>query len=155
MENFLIDVPVPAMGATVNELTVLTLRTKPGDQVSRGQKVAELESDKSVFEFESPCDGVVRAVFARSGEAKASGAPFLRIETRDESLRHLEVRNGGEHEPAVRQPEISRAPWTPKARKMAEQAGLDPDRITDIEPTGPGGRVSGDDVSKYLANRKT
>jgi hypothetical protein len=37
---------------------------------------------------------------------------------------------------------------------MAQEAGLDHATITDIEATGPGGRVSGDDVTKYLAGRK-
>ena len=54
MESFLIDVPMPSMGATVNELTVVTLKTQPGDQVKKGQRLADLESDKSIFEFESP-----------------------------------------------------------------------------------------------------
>ena len=61
METFLIDVPMPSMGATVNELTVIALKVQAGDRVTKGQKIAELESDKSVFEFECPCDGTVRA----------------------------------------------------------------------------------------------
>ena len=44
--------------------------------------------------------------------------------------------------------------WTPRAIKMAQEAGLDYPNVTEIEATGPGGRVSGDDVVKYLANRK-
>ena len=32
---------------------------------------------------------------------------------------------------------------------------LDPAKITGIEATGPGGRVSGDDVTRYLATRKS
>ena len=74
MEPFLIDVTMPAMGATVNELTVISLKVQPGDRVAKGQKVAELESDKSVFDFESPCEGVVKAVLAAGGDVKPSGA---------------------------------------------------------------------------------
>src|SRR5439155_11104654 len=47
METFLIDVPMPSMGATVNELTVVTLKTQVGDVVKKGQRLADLESDKS------------------------------------------------------------------------------------------------------------
>ena len=68
METFLIDVPVPSMGATVNELTVVSLKTKAGDHVTKGQKIAELESDKSIFEFESPCE----ARFAASSRMRAT-----------------------------------------------------------------------------------
>jgi pyruvate/2-oxoglutarate dehydrogenase complex dihydrolipoamide acyltransferase (E2) component len=44
--------------------------------------------------------------------------------------------------------------WTPRATKLIEEAGLAPERITDIQATGPGGRVSGDDVNRYLAKKK-
>jgi pyruvate/2-oxoglutarate dehydrogenase complex dihydrolipoamide acyltransferase (E2) component len=44
--------------------------------------------------------------------------------------------------------------WTPRATKLAQEAGLDPATITGIEATGPGNRVSGDDVQRYLAARK-
>jgi pyruvate/2-oxoglutarate dehydrogenase complex dihydrolipoamide acyltransferase (E2) component len=167
METFLIDVPMPSMGATVNELTVVTLKTAPGDRVAKGQKLAELESDKSIFEFESPCEGTVRAVLAAAGEVKPSGEAFLRIETADASLRHLEAKgpgpqgtgDGGQGTGKATPAPVSRpaspAIWTPRATKLAQEAGLDPVRATDIEATGPGGRVSGDDVTRYLARRQS
>ena len=158
METFLIDVPMPSMGATVNELTVVTLKTKPGDRVTKGQRIADLESDKSIFEFESPCDGTIRAIHVSPGDVKPAGGPFLQIETGDDSLRHLESK-GGVASPA---PAPAAAPkpaaalvWTPRATKLAQEAGLDPATLTGIEATGPGGRVSGDDVARYLATRKS
>jgi pyruvate/2-oxoglutarate dehydrogenase complex dihydrolipoamide acyltransferase (E2) component len=167
METFLIDVPMPSMGATVNELTVVTLKTRAGEKVTKGQRLADLESDKSIFEFESPCDGTLRAILANPGDVKPAGSPFLQIETSDSSLRHLEHKGTGERSqgtaaaseaaaavpasPPVARPLI----WTPRATKMAQEAGLDPSTITGLEATGPGGRVSGDDVAKYLAARKS
>lgn len=144
------------MGATVNELTVIGLKTQVGDKVGKGQKIAELESDKSVFEFESPAEGTVKAIFGHAGDVKPSGAPFIRLETADASLKHLEVQAGADpagtpkHAPAA-----ARATWTPRAVKLAQEAGLDPTAIHDIEATGPGGRVSGDDFSRYLAKVKS
>ena len=180
MEKFLIDVPVPSMGATVSELTVIDLVVTSGTVVTKGQKLAELESDKSVFEFESPCDGTVREITGRAGDILSSGAPFLQIETTDQSLRHLESKkvNGVVHAPGSKPaspetraalpttaattnpslvPTSTPAPgkpagiqWTPRASKLAVEAGLNPATLTDIEATGPGGRVSGDDVAHYL-----
>jgi pyruvate/2-oxoglutarate dehydrogenase complex dihydrolipoamide acyltransferase (E2) component len=95
MELFLIDVPVPSMGATVNELTIVDIKVQPGVRVAKGEKIAELESDKSVFEFEAPCDGVIAEINCRAGDILPSGAPFLRIETADASLRHLEAKEDG------------------------------------------------------------
>ena len=160
METFIIDVPVPSMGATVSELNVIVIKVKAGDRVTKGQRLADLESDKSAFEFESPCEGVIHAVIGKPGATMASGDPFCQIETSDSSLRHLES-------PATRKPGAAPAAapvaapkstvavvWTPRATKLAQEAGLDPAKITDIEATGPGNRVSGDDVQRYIAARK-
>jgi len=158
MEAFLIDVPMPSMGATVNELTVVTLKTQVGDRVKKGQRLADLESDKSIFEFESPCEGTIRAILVSAGDVKPAGAPFLQLETTDDSLRHLQAK--GPAQPAAPGPAAAAKPaaalvWTPRATKMAQEAGLDPATVAGIEATGPGGRVSGDDVARYLAARKS
>jgi pyruvate/2-oxoglutarate dehydrogenase complex dihydrolipoamide acyltransferase (E2) component len=156
METFLIDVPMPSMGATVNELTVISLKIAPGARVSKGQKIAELESDKSVFEFECPCDGTVRAILAATGEVKPSGSLFLQIETSDSTLRHLEAssRQPVASPPPAAQPKGAKI-WTPRALKLAQEAGINPETIADIDGTGPGGRISGDDFARYLAKNKT
>jgi pyruvate/2-oxoglutarate dehydrogenase complex dihydrolipoamide acyltransferase (E2) component len=86
---------------------------------------------------------------------KPSGSLFLQIETSDAALRHLEARS-----PAL---DDGRAPaaapaarvWTPRALKLAKEAGVAPESITDIVGTGPGGRVSGDDLTRYLAGKKS
>ncbi len=155
MDTFLIDVPMPSMGATVNELTVVSLKTQSGARVSKGQKIAELESDKSIFEFEAPCDGTLRAILIQPGEVRPSGTVFLQIETSDGSLQHLRSKSG----PAGATASPGAAPaaaavWTPRATKLAQEAGLDPAKMGDIVPTGPGGRVSGDDVTRYIEKRK-
>ena len=172
METFLIDVPIPSMGATVSELTVIDIKTHLGARITKGEKIAELESDKSVFEFEAPCDGVVQAIQARAGDILPSGSPFLSIQTSDISLKHLMVKESASRSVAVAAPVVASvtAPppvasqpvptpvssglqWTPRAAKLAQDAGLDPATITGIEATGPGGRVSGDDITRYLSTR--
>ena len=176
MSSFLIDIPVPSMGATVNELTLIDLLVAPGTKFSKGQKLAEFESDKSAFDFESPCDGTLVQIFCRAGDIVPVNAPFLRLETADISLKHLAVQ--GEVAPAAVAPAaksattapkaspLAAAParppapargtqWTPRAAKIARDAGLDPDTLTDVPATGPGGRVSGDDIERYLASCAT
>lgn len=189
MATFLIDIPVPSMGATVNELTVIDLKVKAGDTLKKGGIAAELESDKSVFEWEAPCDGVVKALHCRAGDIIRSGDLFLSIETADESLRHLESKGGlvsaasntspvataaparaaspvsapvPSVAPAPRPPSVpSAAPvaggplWTPRAGKLAQEAGFDPASLSGISGTGPGGRITGEDFQTWLATRPT
>lgn len=156
MANFIIDVPVPAMGATVNELTVIALKTKPGDRVTKGQKIAELESDKSVFDYEAPADGTIIALPVKAGDVLQTGMLFMRLETADESLKHLQSKRDVAPAPASAAAKPTAAlVWTPRATKLAQEAGLDPATLTEIAATGPGGRVSGDDVTTYLAARKS
>ena len=172
MSTFIVDVPMPAMGATVSELTIISLAVTPGTKVAKGQKLAELESDKSAFDFESPAEGTIVAVNGRAGDVMSSGRSLFRMETADLSLQHLAVQGTEDRGPSFakttnggQQPADASTPvppssvlrpliWTPRAIKLTQEAGLDHATITDIPATGPGGRVSGDDVTKYLAARK-
>lgn len=176
MATFRIDIPVPSMGATVNELTVIDLKVAPGDRLTKGRVAAELESDKSVFEWEAPCDGVVAGVHCRAGDIIRSGDLFISVDTEDETQRHLAAGAVGGTAvaaapsvpaPAVAVPAarptvaplaavaaVSTGPaWTPRARKLAAEAGVDPGTVVGIAATGPGGVVSGDDFSRWLAAR--
>ena len=172
MDTFLIDVPIPSMGATVSELTVIDIKVAAGAHIAKGEKIAELESDKSVFEFEAPCDGAIEAVQARAGDILPSGAAFFRIRTADISLKNLQVKGDASVAPKPTVMATSAAPaavaanpapaaaaptglqWTPRAAKLAQEAGLDPATLTGIAATGPGGRVSGDDIILYLSQRE-
>jgi 3-oxoacyl-(acyl-carrier-protein) synthase III len=171
MDTFLIDVPIPSMGATVSELTVIDIKVVSGAHIAKGEKIAELESDKSVFEFEAPCDGTIETVQARAGDILPSGSPFLRIRTADISLKNLQIKDDAPvaaksaapasatvsvaPAPVVSKAATAAAPsglqWTPRAAKLAQEAGLDPATLTGVVATGPGGRVSGDDIAAYLA----
>lgn len=175
MAKLLIEVPIPSMGATVNEITLIDLYCEAGSAITKGEKLAELESDKSIFDFESPCDGILNKVCCRAGDILKVGSPFLRIETEDPSMSHLaiepeadasnsdskavapsvaplaEVFRAGAASPASPAIPVAQGAvrWTPRARKIALERGLNPDTILDIVGTGPGGRVTGDDLDRY------
>ena len=168
MATFLIQIPVPSMGATVNELTVIDLKVVPGERVAKGRIAAELESDKSVFEWEAPCDGMVRGLHCRAGDIIRSGDLFITIETEDESLRHLESKSGSVSSPvAVVAAPVAVAPssapvavelatgslWTPRAQKLAREAGFEPSKLEGLAGTGPAGRITGEDFQVWLAAR--
>src|SRR5438445_13635126 len=56
------DVNMPKLSDTMEEGTVLEWRKQDGDQVSKGDVLAEIESDKASFEIEAESDGVLHIV---------------------------------------------------------------------------------------------
>src|ERR1700731_3797464 len=56
------DVNMPKLSDTMEEGTVLEWKKQDGDQVSKGDVLAEIESDKASFEIEAESDGVLHIV---------------------------------------------------------------------------------------------
>ncbi|MCC5788117.1 MAG: beta-ketoacyl-ACP synthase 3 [Opitutales bacterium] len=179
MSRFIAHIPVPSMGATVHEITVIDLFAEVGQEVVKGERIAELESDKSVFDYEAPANGKVVGWVPRPGDVVPTNSPLLELETEDPSLRHL-AKNGKKAEvpvtatvekkahqtPPVQASQSAGAvvstvispegpKWTPRAIKLAREAGLQPGAWEGLTSTGPGGRVSGDDVARWLAEKAT
>jgi 3-oxoacyl-(acyl-carrier-protein) synthase III len=78
---------LPAQGASESEATIIEWRVAEGDTFEKGQVLAQVESVKSVFDFESPCAGKVLKLLCRRGETVAYTTPVLEIETADEAMR--------------------------------------------------------------------
>src|SRR5215471_15263085 len=53
------DVNMPKLSDTMEEGTVLEWKKRDGDEVHRGEVLAEIESDKASFEIEAETDGVL------------------------------------------------------------------------------------------------
>src|SRR5216684_2850540 len=60
-------VEVPKLGNTVEECIVVAWRKQKGDQVSAGEVIAEIETDKTTFEVAAPVDGTLLAAFFDEG----------------------------------------------------------------------------------------
>src|SRR2546429_646054 len=56
------DVNMPKLSDTMEEGTVLEWKKQDGDQVSKGDVLAEIESDKASFEIEAESNGVLHIV---------------------------------------------------------------------------------------------
>jgi pyruvate/2-oxoglutarate dehydrogenase complex dihydrolipoamide acyltransferase (E2) component len=64
----LTEIKLPAMGATMEEGIISVWHVAVGDVVKEGKILFEFESDKSTFEFESPCNGTVLVLLAEEGD---------------------------------------------------------------------------------------
>ncbi len=78
---------LPAQGASETEATIIEWRVAEGDRFQRGQILAQIDSAKSVFDFEAPCSGLVIRVLPMEGESISLVEPVLEIETSDPAMR--------------------------------------------------------------------
>ena len=65
------------LGQTMEEGTVVTVLIKTGDTIKKGDVIFEIETDKATMEMDSPADGVVRAIFAETGQTLAVNSPMV------------------------------------------------------------------------------
>ncbi len=73
------DVNIPALGMAMTEAVLTQWHKQPGDAVSLGDVIAEIETDKSNVDLESPADGVLGAHLVAEGDAVPIGEPVVRI----------------------------------------------------------------------------
>ena len=84
---FRLPLYLPAQGASETEATIIEWNVAEGDRFQKGQVLAQVDSAKSVFDFESPCAGMVIRVFHVEGETVQLTEPVLEIETADAAMR--------------------------------------------------------------------
>jgi len=85
---FQMSLYLPAQGAAETEATILEWYVGEGDAFEKGQVLAQVDSAKSVFDFEAPCDGkVVRLLHTANDEVQLSD-PVVEIETSDPTMRN-------------------------------------------------------------------
>src|SRR5947209_9904615 len=58
---------MPKLSDTMTEGTIVAWKKKKGDQVTTGDVIAEIETDKATMEWESPEDGVLSEIFVEEG----------------------------------------------------------------------------------------
>ena len=143
---------MPKYGLQQDNGTVVEWRVKEGDHVNKGDILLDLETDKALFEYESPESGYVRKLIAQNGEE----VPVLSViaiitDESDETIENLtpastdspteEPRqitdDTAEREPAL-EASTQRIKRSPAARRRARELNID---LANIAGTGPGGRI--------------
>ncbi|MYD63262.1 MAG: 2-oxo acid dehydrogenase subunit E2 [Gemmatimonadetes bacterium] len=146
------NIIMPKYGLQQDNGTVVEWRVKEGDHVNKGDILLDLETDKALFEYESPESGYVRKLVAQNGEE----VPVLSViaiitDEADETIENLtpastdspteEPRqitdDTAEREPAREAP-TQRIKRSPAARRRARELNID---LANIAGTGPGGRI--------------
>ncbi|MDR2578755.1 MAG: beta-ketoacyl-ACP synthase 3 [Chitinispirillales bacterium] len=87
---FKIDIFIPAQAAAETEAIITKWHVAVGDEFKKGQVIAEVESAKSAFDFEAPCDGRIEKLNYPDGASVPFENPVAEITTADESMRSWE-----------------------------------------------------------------
>ncbi|MFH8838440.1 2-oxo acid dehydrogenase subunit E2 [Streptomyces sp. NPDC017868] len=134
---------MPSLGADMDEGLLSEWLVHPGDQVTRGDVIAVVETAKSAIEVECFDTGTVEALLVDEGTTVPVGTPLARIGTTAGS-RPAERQPTAQRQPvARRRPVESPPPSTPLIRRLAEDRHLD---LAAVHGSGPGGRITRADV---------
>ena len=131
-----------ALGHTMERGTVVEWYVHEGGEVVEGTPLFAVETDKAVVDVEAPAGGVLLRIDAPVNREYPVGATLAWIGTAGEPLP-----DRAEETVAAPAAVSGEQRVTPVARRLAERHGVDADRI---EGTGPGGRVTKEDVRRAI-----
>lgn len=79
-------IPMPKLGQTMEEGTIVNTLVKTGDKVSKGDVLFEVETDKATLEADSPNEGFVKAILVQVGQTIPVNDPLLIVAAQDEEV---------------------------------------------------------------------
>ena len=156
---------MPSLGHTMEKGKIIEWLKHEGDPIAKGEPLVVIETDKVITEVESPADVVVLRIVVPSEEERPIGALLAVLGAQGEQVSEVELQQMlgpvAAQTPVTPAPVITPAPMaaprvdaaardggerlkiSPIARKLADELGLD---ASTIQGTGPGGRITKDDV---------
>ncbi len=152
------------MGADMTEGTVVKWLKSEGDEVARGDIIAEIETDKTVVEMEAYGSGLLRKIVIDEGVMVPVGDVIAYLGDADDAIPET-AGAAADATPAVAtaaETPVATAPVaaaavpsgsgrikaSPVARKIAIERGID---LATVTGTGPGGRITRADVEGLSA----
>lgn len=153
-----IRVIMPALEVAQETGKLVAWLKNEGDSVRKGELLLEIETDKAVMEVEAEADGILAGIAAQPGEDIPVGQVIAWIVSPGESVPSEGKTEDAATEPPavtpVREEALAReaiaeqiaahvSQISPKARRLAKEAGID---ICKIRGTGPGGEILASDI---------
>ena len=168
---------MPKLGFDMAEGTLVRWVKSEGDQIERGEVLAEIETDKATVEVESQASGTILKLLAKEGAVLPIGEPMAVVGESGEEVDFAALTASAEGETAkadsadapaegqaaaaqADQPPVMEAQAQPSgnghpdgvraspvARRLAEEKGLN---LGQLAGSGPGGRIVKRDVEAAL-----
>jgi len=149
---------MPQASDSMEEGTVGRWLKREGDAVTRGEVIAEIESDKAVLEVEAFTDGILYRTFVEEGATVPVRTVIAIIAAPGEMVDVDGLVNEAAAPPPpeapappppVRARRISRSGVraTPRAKRLAREHGVD---LAEVSGTGPEGAIQERDILAHL-----
>ena len=154
------EIKAPVFPESVADGTIVEWHVTEGQQVSRDELLAEIETDKVVLEVVAPDNGVVTKIvkqvddtvesdeliaeFEAGATAGDSAAPAVDTDQPAAPVQPKQAADGGEPKQAPAANEADHKDQSPAVRKAAKESGIDP---KNVEGSGRGGRVTKTDMA--------
>ena len=153
---------LPDLGEGLTEAEIVKVLVSEGDVLAEDAPLLEVETDKATVEIPSPFGGRVERIHVRPGQSVKVGDVLVTFE---DAAGVAPVASSNVREPSAAQPRLApsgagtsaAAPAatgpvaaTPATRRLARELGVD---LRAVRGTGPGGRVTDDDVRGGGASR--
>ncbi len=146
-----IEMKVPAVGESINEVTIASWAKNDGDAVELDDVIAEIESDKATFELTAEASGILR-IIVKEGETVDIGALICKIEeTTGGSGADKPAETSNEASTSVQQSSeqnegsYAAGHASPAAAKIMDEKGLNKDQV---KGSGRDGRITKEDAQK-------
>jgi pyruvate dehydrogenase E2 component (dihydrolipoamide acetyltransferase) len=121
------EIKMPKLSDTMTEGTLVSWKKKVGDQVSSGEVLAEIETDKATMEWEATDDGVLKEIYVQEGGKVNVGDRIAFIAEEGE-----EAPNESESQPETEKP----GPEEAKEPESAPPQQKAPDKKAPSKPAG-------------------
>ena len=148
-----VDIVMPRLSDSMEEGTVAKWLVAEGAEVTRGQPLVEIDTDKATMEYESESDGTLLQILVAEGETAPIGTPIARIGSPGEeqaaapaaAATPAEIEAEAPAEAAPRAARAARVNASPIAKRIAAERGVD---LTAVQGSGPNGMITREDVEQ-------
>ena len=154
-----IEIKVPTVGESINEVTLVKWHKKDGDWVNRDEVIAELESEKATFELNAEQAGAIK-IIAKEGDTLHIGDVVCSIDTAAAKPAEAAAEEKAAPAKAKEEPKKETAkPVTatpqPDIKATPVAAAIMADKKVDakgVTPSGSNGKILKQDVMEALNN---
>ena len=137
---------LPDLGEGIHEGEIVKWYVKVGGMIDEDDPLVDVETDKAAVTIPSPFSGKVVQLGCEVGESVLVGEVIVVIEEMEAIPEAAPVTEDVSEEVEAPSPRREPAPAAPATRRLARELGVDLKLIT---PTGPGGRVTPEDVKSF------